>query len=68
MLVFWLTIIFISFGIFAPRHATMITALFVFSLSVAGALYLILEMDRPFHGLIRLSSAPMREALTRLSQ
>ena len=68
MLAFWLTIIFISFGIFAPRHATMVTALFVCALSVAGALYLILEMDRPFGGLIRLPSAPMREALTRLSQ
>jgi hypothetical protein len=68
MLAFWLTIIFTSFGVFAPRHATMITALFVCSFSVAGALFLILEMDRPFGGLIHLSSAPMREALSRLSQ
>lgn len=68
MLSFWLTIIFTSFGIFAPRHVTMVTALFVCAFSVAGALFLILEMDRPFAGLIRLSSAPMREALTRLSQ
>lgn len=68
MLAFWLTIIFTSFGIFAPRHATMVTALFVCAFSVAGALFLIVEMDHPFVGLIRLSSAPMREALTRLSQ
>ena len=68
MLAFWLTIIFISFGLFAPRHGVMIAALLVCSFSVAGALFLILEMDRPFGGLIHLSSAPMREALTHLSQ
>jgi hypothetical protein len=68
ILVFWLTIIFTSFGVFAPRHATMIAALFVCALSVAGALFLILEMDRPFGGLVHLPSAPMREALAHLSQ
>jgi hypothetical protein len=68
ILVFWLTIIFTSFGVFAPRHASMIAALFVCALSVAGALFLILEMDRPFGGLVPISSAPMREALARLSQ
>lgn len=56
-----------SFSVFAPRHASMIAALFVCALSVAGALFLILEMDRPFGGLVPISSAPMREALARLS-
>src|SRR5262245_39906230 len=68
MLVFWLTIIFTSFGVFAPRHASMITALFLCALSVAGALFLILEMDQPFRGLIHISSAPMRDALAHLSR
>jgi hypothetical protein len=68
ILVFWLTIIFTNFGVFAPRHATMIAALLVCALSVAGALFMILEMDRPFAGLLHLSSAPMREALAHLSQ
>ena len=68
MLVFWLTIIFTSFGVFAPRHASMITALFMCALSVAGALFLILEMDEPFRGLIHISSAPMRDALAHLSR
>ena len=67
-LAFWLTVIFISFGVFGPRHVTMIAALFVCAFSVAGAIFLILEMDRPFLGLLHLSSAPMREALARLSQ
>ena len=68
ILIFWLTIIFTSFGVFAPRNATAITALFVCSLSVAGAIFLILEMALPFEGLIHIPSAPMREALTLLNQ
>jgi hypothetical protein len=68
MLVFWLAVIFASVGVFAPRHATMVAALFVCSLSVAGALFLILEMDQPFEGLLHISSAPMREALANLGR
>jgi hypothetical protein len=68
ILIFWLTIIFTSFGLFAPRNATAITALFVSSLSIAGSIFLILEMALPFEGLIQISSAPMREALTLLNQ
>ena len=68
MSVFWLTVIFASVGVFSPRHATMVSALFVCSLSVAGALFLILEMDQPFEGLLHISSAPMREALAQLGR
>ena len=68
ILVLWLIVIFTSFGLFAPRNATVIAALFVCSLSVAGAVFLILELDRPFGGLIRISSAPARDTLAQLSQ
>jgi Protein of unknown function (DUF4239) len=68
ILVFWLAAIFISFGLFAPRNATVITALFVAGLSVSGAIFLILEMYAPFGGLIQISSAPLRAALTNLGQ
>jgi hypothetical protein len=63
VLVFWLTLIFASFGLFAPRNATALMALGICALSIAGAFFLILEMDRPFSGLIQISSAPIREAL-----
>jgi hypothetical protein len=43
VLVFWLCIIFASFGLFAPRKATVITVLGVCALSVSGAIFLILE-------------------------
>lgn len=68
ILTFWLAAIFISFGLFAPRNATVITALFVAGGAVSGAIFLILEMYAPFGGLIKLSSAPLRTALTHLGQ
>jgi len=68
ILVFWLTAIFISFGLFAPPNATVTVALFVSGLSVSGAIFLILEMYAPFGGLIEISSAPLRFALTHLGK
>ncbi len=68
ILIFWLTALFFSFGLFAPRNATAITSLFLSGLSVAGAVFLILEMYAPFDGLIKLSSAPLRFALAHLGQ
>ncbi len=53
MLIVWLTLIFISFGLFAPRNFTVVGSFFVSALSVAGALLLILEMYSPFAGFIQ---------------
>lgn len=55
--------IFVSFGLFARPNTTVMVALFVCALSLSSAIFLILELDRPFEGLIQISSAPMREAL-----
>jgi hypothetical protein len=68
VLVFWLTAIFISFGLFAPRNATVTIALFVSGLSVSGAIFLILEMYAPFSGWIKISSAPLHFALAHLGE
>jgi type II secretory pathway pseudopilin PulG len=68
VLVFWLATIFASFGLFAPRNASVTAALLVAALSVAGSVYLILEMDQPYSGLIKISSAPLRAALEQLGQ
>jgi hypothetical protein len=64
---FWLAVLFLSFGLFTPRKGTVIAVLFVCALSVAGALFLIIELDQPFGGLVRISSAPLRDALAQLS-
>ena len=66
VLVFWLVIIFTAFGLFAPANPTVIAALLVGAASVAGALFLILELDRPYEGLMRLSGAPLRAALAQI--
>ena len=66
ILLFWVTIIFISFGLFARPNATIIASLFVCALSVSAAIFLILDLDRPFEGLIQISSAPLRDALAHL--
>jgi len=66
VLVFWLVIIFMAFGLFAPANATVLATLSVSSLSVAGAIFLILELAQPFAGLMRLSSAPLRAAVAHM--
>jgi hypothetical protein len=68
VLVFWLTIIFVSFGLFAPENKTVVAILFLCALSVTVAVFLILELDQPFEGLIQVSSAPLRNALSHLGE
>jgi Protein of unknown function (DUF4239) len=68
LLVFWLTIIFLSFGLFAPQNPTVIATLLLCALSVSGAIFLILELDRPFAGLIQISSAPLNNAIAHIGR
>jgi hypothetical protein len=68
VLLFWLTMLHIGFGLLAPRNATVITALVISALSVSGAMLLILEMIRPLDGMIKVSSAPLRKALEHLGR
>jgi hypothetical protein len=63
VVVSWLAIIFFSFSLLAPPNLIAKAALTVSALSVTGAIFLILEMDRPFTGLIRISNQPMVNAL-----
>jgi hypothetical protein len=68
VVIFWLTVTFASFGLYAPRNATVLGVLFVAALSVAAAVFLILELDGPFDGVIRVSGDPLRFALASLGQ
>lgn len=68
VLIFWLTIIFTSFGLFAPRNFTVVAVLFLCTISVASAIFLILEMGDPFGGVIKISVDPLRFAYTRMNQ
>ncbi len=64
MLIFWLTGLFISLGLLAPSNATTYFCLSICALSMAGALLLILEINRPLEGAIRVSPAPLQKALS----
>ena len=65
-LVFWLTALFWSFGLYAPRNATVVAVLLLCALSVAASIFVILEMSDPFTGLVKVSGAPLRFALEHL--
>lgn len=65
-LVTWLSIIFGTFGLFAPHNGTIITVLLMCALSAAGAIFIIAEMTTPLDGIIRVSVAPMRDTLALL--
>ena len=68
VLTFWLTVLFISFGLFAPNNLTVKSGLFISALAVAGAIFLILQMYQPHGGLIQVSDAPLRAAMVQLGQ
>lgn len=68
MLVIWLTITFTTFGVLAPRNGTVVVVLFVCAMSVAGAIFLVLEMDSPFDGLITVSPGPINFALEHMNR
>jgi hypothetical protein len=67
ILIAWLFVLFISFGLFAPRNPLVVVALLVCALSIAGAVTLIVDMDSPFEGIIVVSAQPMQEALAQMS-
>ena len=67
IVVSWLAILFLSFSLFAPPNATVLIALMIAALSVSGGILLILELDRPFDGFIRISNTPMLHTLEDLA-
>lgn len=68
VVVSWLIIIFFSFTLFAPDNLTATAALFASALSVSGAIFLILELDHPFGGLIKIPVEPMLNALSQMAK
>jgi len=63
VLVFWLTILLASFTLFSPINPTGGVALAIIALSASGAIYLILELNHPFGGLMQIPSDSLRNAL-----
>jgi uncharacterized membrane protein YjjB (DUF3815 family) len=65
--IFWVSMLFLSFTIFAPPNGTVIAAIFIGALSVAIAVNLIFDMDQPFSGFVRISPMPMQQAVDRMA-
>jgi len=63
VLVFWISVLFFGFGLMARFSVAVAAALFMGAFSVAGAIFLILDLSEPFGGLIRISDLPLRGAL-----
>jgi len=66
ILVSWVCAIFVSFGMNAPRNATVVTAFLLCSLGIGSAIFLILQLDSPFDGVLRLSSEPVATSLAHM--
>lgn len=66
-LTFWLFVIFLSFGLIAPRNALALVMITLGALSIASAVYVIVDLDTPFTGPIVISSQPMRDALQHMN-
>jgi hypothetical protein len=66
VVVAWQAVIFASFGLFAPRNASVIAALLVAALAIAGPIFMMLDMDQPYGGLVKIPSTSLRVALDQL--
>lgn len=66
VMVFWLFALFVSFGLFGRATALTLGAVVVCAFSVSGAIFLIMELDRAFSGMMAISSDPLRNALAPL--
>jgi hypothetical protein len=67
VLILWLFVLFVSFGLFAPRNLVVVAALLVGALAISGAVILIVDMDSPYEGLLIVSPEPMKLVFAKLS-
>ena len=68
VLIFWFTVLFSAFGVLAPNNVTVKVVMFLCMMSVAAGIMLILDVARPFEGVIRVSRAPYDNALRSLGR
>jgi hypothetical protein len=65
-LVAWLILIFGSYGFRAPRNLVVVGSLVVAAGLIAGSIYLVMDMEQPFSGLMQVSFAPLQRALAEM--
>lgn len=67
VVIFWLSVLFFSYAVFAPPNVAVVIAFAVAAFSIAAAVNLIVDMEHPFAGYIKVSPAPMQEALKQMT-
>jgi hypothetical protein len=67
ILVSWISFIFASFGLNAPQNAVVVAAFLICSLAIGGSVFLVLAMDNPLTGVMRVSAEPMRRAAVHMN-
>ncbi len=68
IILFWFVSIFFSFGLYAPTNGIVVSTLILSALAVTLALFMIMELNRPFDGLLRMPSDPLVEALQHIGK
>jgi hypothetical protein len=68
IVVAWQAVIFASFGLYAPRNASVMAALLVAALTLAFPIFMMLEMDQPYGGLVKIPSTSLRVALDQMGR
>jgi hypothetical protein len=63
ILVFWTAALFFAIGLYAPSNALVTAALTFGALSIAFAIFLILELGMPYTGLFRVSPAALEQTI-----
>jgi hypothetical protein len=56
----WVALIFVGLGVFSVTNRTVFTALIVCAFAFASSIFLVLELDMPYSGLIAISGDPLR--------
>ena len=62
MLTVWLSLVFVGIGVFAPRNATVFTAVTCSALAAAAGIYMIVELGSPTRGVLRTPTAAITNA------
>lgn len=64
----WITLLMASFSLFAPPNTVVLLTLLVCALAASSAVFLFMELDEPYGGMIQIPSAPLRDALAQLGR
>ncbi len=63
----WLAVIFLGFGVFAPTNRVTVLAIGTSAVAVSMAVFLVVEMNSAFDGLIKIPSRMMEQVLDQIT-